>query len=153
MRRDGVSLLLNKKYLPLNLVLSELITQEKRFWDINLQGKPIQATTENIIETLQAVLISPPKIKPVSMVGRLETMYRACIAFIRSHPVGLFGIVVFVVLAAALWTRRRMKRKFGASLGMPTFSLHEKLWGEGNGSNTHTRQSSGGRMASLGKFD
>jgi hypothetical protein len=126
--------------------------QEKRFWDINLQNKPIEATTENIIETLQAVLVSPPKIKPVSTVGRLETMYRACVALIRSHPFGLLGAVIVLVLLAALWTRRRMKRKFGASLTTPTFTLGEKRWGESNGSESHNKQSSG-KPGSLGKFD
>lgn len=119
---------------------------------MNLQGKPILATTENIIETLQAVLASPPKIKPISTVGKLETVYRACLALIRSHPFGLICGIVFVVMFAALWTRRRMKRKFGAALATPTFSLHEKLWSEGNGSDSH-RQPSSAKTASMGKFD
>jgi len=117
-----------------------------------LQGKPILPTTESIIETLQAVLANPSKIKPVSMVGRIETMYRATIAFIRSHPFGIGSLVIVLVLAAAFWTRRRMKRKFGG-LTTPTFSLHEKPWASSsNGSDGHTRQSSG-RTASVGKFD
>jgi len=125
--------------------------QEKRYWDVNLQGKPIQPTTENIIETLQAVLAGPPKIKPVSTVGRIETMYRASVAFIRSHPYGIGSFIVFVILAAALWLRRRMKGKFG-TLAAPSFSL-EKPWGSSsNGSDSHARQPSG-KGASLGKFD
>lgn len=119
---------------------------------MNLQNKPIEATTESIVETLQAVLASPPKIKPVSMVGRLETMYRACVAFIRSHPFGLLGAVIILILLAVLWTRRSMKRKFGASLVTPTFTLGEKRWGESNGSESHNRQSSG-KPGSSGKFD
>jgi hypothetical protein len=79
------------------------------------------------------------------MVGRLETMYRAVIAFVREHPYGLLGGVVVFVIAVALWTRRRMKRKFGAA--PPTF---EKLWE--NGSEGHTRQSSG-KVTSQSKFD
>jgi len=131
---------------------SWLISQEKRFWDVNLQGKPIQATTENIIDTLQAVLANPPKIKPISMVGRLETMYRAIIAFIRSRPISIGSFIAVLVLGAALWIRRRMKRKFGG-LTTPTFSLHDKPWGStSNGSDGHTRQPSG-KGASVGKFD
>jgi hypothetical protein len=106
------------------------------------------------VETLQAVLASPPKIKPVSTVGTLETMYRAIIAFIRSHPYALVGSVIVLVLAAALWTRRRMKRKYGASLTTPTFSsLHEKRWNENNGTDGHNRQSSLGKSTSQSKFD
>jgi hypothetical protein len=91
-------------------------------------------TTENIIETLQAVLASPPKIKPISTVGRLETMFRACLGLVRSHPLGLFVGVALVGFIAALWTRRRMRRNFGAGLIAPT-------------------QSSSGKTASIGKFD
>jgi hypothetical protein len=87
------------------------------------------------------------------MVGRLETMYRACVAFIRSHPFGLLGAVLVLVFVAALWTRRRMKRKFGASLTTPTFTLSEKRWGgESNGQESHNRQSSG-KPGGSGKFD
>jgi len=46
-----------------------------------------------------------------------------------------------------------MKRRFGAGLSTPTFSLHEKRWGEGNGSDSHNRQSASGKTASMGKFD
>lgn len=79
-------------------------------------------------------------------------MYRACLAFVRSHPLGLITGVILMVLIAALWTRRRMKRKFGAGLSTPTFSL-EKLWVEGNGSDGHNKQPSSGKTASMGKFD
>jgi hypothetical protein len=84
------------------------------------------------------------------MVGRLETTYRAIIAFIRAHPFGLLGGIIATTLGAALWTRRRMKRKFGAAT--PTFTLHDKLWGESNGSDGHARQSSG-KVTSQSKFD
>jgi hypothetical protein len=94
------------------------------------------------------VLASPPKIKPVSTVGTLETVYRASLAFVRSHPLGLIWGILFVVMFAALWRRGRMNRKFGPGL-TPTFSLHEKFWSEGNGPD---RQSSG-KTASMGKFD
>jgi hypothetical protein len=73
-------------------------------------------------------------------------MYRAVIAFVKEHPYGLLGGLVAFILAAALWTRRRMKRKFGAA--PPAF---EKLWGE-NGSEGHTRQPSG-KVTSQSKFD
>jgi len=57
-----------------------------------------------------------------------------------------------MVLIAAFWTQRRMKRRFGAGMTTPTFSL-EKRWGEGNGSDSHNRQSSAGKTAGMGKFD
>jgi protein disulfide-isomerase len=149
-RETGPRIIINEQDVYSLFVLTH--RQEKRYWDVNLQGKSIQPTTENIIETLQAVLANPPKIKPISTVGRLETMYRAVIAFIRSHPYGLASCVAFIVLAAALWVRRGMKRKFG-TLSAPSFSLHEKSWGSAsNGSDGHTRQPSG-KGASLGKFD
>ena len=94
----------------------------------------------------------PPKIKPVSTVGTLETVYRACIAFVRSHPFGLICGIMLAVMFTALWTRRRMKRKFTTALSTPTFLLHEKRWSEGNGSDSH-RQLSSGKTASMGKFD
>jgi hypothetical protein len=120
---------------------------------VNLQGKRIQASAENIIETLQAVLTSPPKIKPVSTVGKLETMYRAIVAFTRAHLLGIIASLIILILALALWARRRMKRKFGG-LTVPSFSsFHEKTWGgSGNGSDGHARHGSV-RGASQGKFD
>ena len=46
-----------------------------------------------------------------------------------------------------------MKRRFGAGLSAPTFSLHERRRGEGNGLDSHSKQSASGRNASMGKFD
>jgi hypothetical protein len=103
------------------------------------------------VETLQAVLASPPKIKPISMVGRLETMYRAIISFVRDHPMFPVGLIVAFILLSALWVRKNMKRRGG--LSTPTFSLGEKRWGGENGADHgHARQSSG-KTAGQSKFD
>jgi len=83
-------------------------------------------------------------------------MYRASLAFIRSHYLLFIGFIVALVLSAALWTRRRMKRKFGGGLSTPTFALGEKRgWGhESNGSEGHTHQrQSSGKNAGQSKFD
>jgi hypothetical protein len=86
------------------------------------------------------------------MVGRLETMYRAVISFVRDHPMLPIGLLVASVLMTALWIRKNMKRRGG--LSTPTFSLGEKRWGgDGNGADHgHARQSSG-KTAGQSKFD
>ena len=82
----------------------------------------------------------------MSTVGRLETILRACLVFIRDHPFGLIAGIVALAVFTVLWARRRVR------VTSPTFTL-EKRWGEGNGAETHSRQGSSGKGGNGGKFD
>jgi len=84
---------------------------------------------------------------PVSTVGRLETIFRGILAFIREHPFGLIAGVVSLAVITALWTRWRSTR-----VASPTFTL-EKRWGDGNSAEAHMRQPSSGKTGNVGKFD
>ncbi|TGZ81526.1 thioredoxin-domain-containing protein [Ascodesmis nigricans] len=81
----------------------------KRYWDITVDNGPITASRSRILETLKAVLSSPPKIVPKSSTGRMESAY---IFLTNSGTKILWGFVgTFALLALAFWGRGRIRRR------------------------------------------
>ncbi|CZT00470.1 hypothetical protein WAI453_009319 [Rhynchosporium graminicola] len=104
---------------------------QRRYWDTTITGNSIMASRTSILETIPKVVASPPKIKPKSTISNLDKFFFDIRGAISGHP--YLSVVAFVgiLVGAAMWNKRRMRRSRGGF-----FKLDEKdglLGGPANG--------------------
>jgi len=89
------------------------------------------ASRTSILETLPRVVSSPPKIKPRSTISNFEKFFFDIRGAISGHPVLSIGVIVGILISAATWGRKRIRKNRGGF-----FRLDEKdglLGGNMNG--------------------
>ncbi|ORY03649.1 thioredoxin-like protein [Clohesyomyces aquaticus] len=106
----------------------------RRYWDVTINGEPIRASRTSILETLSKVIANPPKISPKSTTGSFERFFFNIRGFCGGHP-WIAGVgVVALLTVVSLWTRSRMRRKtFGNTGGFFQLGEKEGLLGGLNG--------------------
>ncbi|PSN69228.1 thioredoxin-like protein [Corynespora cassiicola Philippines] len=109
----------------------------RRYWDITITGEPIRPSRTSILETLNKVVASPPKIPAKSTTGTFEGFFLSIRDFGYNHPWLSLGMAIGFLLAGSLFGKSRMrKRAFGTNPGY--FHLDGKeglLGGNGGGKN------------------
>ncbi|KAF2455102.1 thioredoxin-like protein [Lineolata rhizophorae] len=84
-----------------------------RYWDNTITGNPIMASRTSILETLQKVVASPPKISPKSTTSQLEHVFFKIRSGCSSHPWLAVGMLIGFIVAVYLWGRKiRRVRSF-----------------------------------------
>ncbi|KAH0604532.1 uncharacterized protein H6S33_006909 [Morchella sextelata] len=85
----------------------------KRYWDITLDGAPIRPSRSAILDTLKAVIADPPKIQSKSSTNRLYSVFYRLRSGFGHHPVlSTFGAIVLIVVAA-VYGKGLMRRRAG----------------------------------------
>ncbi|KAL2754455.1 hypothetical protein ACRALDRAFT_1081483 [Sodiomyces alcalophilus JCM 7366] len=82
----------------------------RRYWDTTHNGGKILLSRAAIIETLSKAVASPPEIKPKFTISSFEKLFFDIRMSFVDHPYRSMGVVVLLVLAAAMWFRRRIRR-------------------------------------------
>jgi protein disulfide-isomerase len=96
------------------------VSQNKRYWDTTITGHEIIPSRTSILETLNKIVTSPPKIPPKFTISRFEKVIFDIRMTASEHPF-LTAAVVIVALLFALWSRVRTRRLKGGY-----FRLDEK---------------------------
>lgn len=69
------------------------------------------ASRTSILETIPQVIANPPKVKPKSTVGAVESTFFVTRSFIVDHPVIFFFLLTVFIVAVSLLARGRMVRR------------------------------------------
>ncbi|KIH89414.1 protein disulfide-isomerase [Sporothrix brasiliensis 5110] len=88
----------------------------RRYWDITSTGNPILPSRTSILETLNKITQSPPKIKPKLTISAIEKLFFDIRMTFSEHPYLSIGCVLGISLGVASWLRGRIRRN-GGSLG------------------------------------
>lgn len=86
------------------------MTQRRRYWDTTVTGSKILLSRPAILETLSKVVASPPEIQPKYTISSFQKLFFDLRMAFVDHPYRSTGMVVVLVLAAAVWFRRRIRR-------------------------------------------
>ena len=100
----------------------------RRYWDITSTGNPILPSRTSILETLNKVTASPPKIKPKLTISAIEKVFFDIRMTFSEHPYLSSGCVLGMSLGIASWLRGRYRRSGGHfrlddSISMKDFKL------------------------------
>lgn len=82
----------------------------KLYWDVTVDGTPIEPSRSIVLETLQAVRGPSSKIKPKSTQSRFENVLYAARGVGQGHPLASGGFLVAIVFALAMLIARRVKK-------------------------------------------
>ncbi|KAF2475694.1 thioredoxin-like protein [Lindgomyces ingoldianus] len=106
----------------------------RRYWDVTINGDPIRPSRTSILETLSKVVANPPKISPKSTTSSIERVFFTIRNFCSGHPWLALGVAIGFLLAASVWGKSRMRRKaFGNTGGFFQLDGKEGLLGGTNG--------------------
>ncbi|KAF2180569.1 thioredoxin-like protein [Zopfia rhizophila CBS 207.26] len=91
----------------------------RRYWDVTINGDPIRSSRTSILETLSKVVTNPPKISPKSTTGTIEHVFFQIRSFCSGHPWLALGMVIGFIFAGSVWGKSRMRRgrSFGSNTG------------------------------------
>lgn len=100
----------------------------RRYWDLTSTGNPILPSRTSILETLNKVTASPPKIKPKLTISSIEKVFFDMRVTFSEHPYLTLGCFVGLSLGIASWFRGRVRWSRGHfrledSLGRKDFKL------------------------------
>ncbi|KAF2196505.1 thioredoxin-like protein [Delitschia confertaspora ATCC 74209] len=98
----------------------------RRYWDVTINGEPIRISRTSILETISKVITSPPKITPKSTIGTFDSIMFHIRTACGSHPWLAFGVLLGFLFAGSMWGKSRIRRgrSFGNTGGF--FQLNEK---------------------------
>ncbi|CAK7205769.1 hypothetical protein SEUCBS139899_008548 [Sporothrix eucalyptigena] len=82
----------------------------RRYWDITSTGNPILPSRTSILETLNKITQSPPKIKPKLTISAIEKVFFDIRMTFSEHPYLSTGCVLGMSLGIASWLRGRIRR-------------------------------------------
>jgi protein disulfide-isomerase len=101
--------------LPLetSLLTHTAYKQNRRYWDQTITGNYIIPSRTSILETLNKITASPPKIKPKLTISSFEKIFFDIRMTFSEHPFLSAGCVLGVALACASWFRGRLRRTRG----------------------------------------
>lgn len=91
--------------------------QNKRYWDVTINGDPIRPSRTSILETIKEVVTNPPKIAPKSTAGSFERFFLRIRNFYSDHPWLTLGMVIGLILAGSMFGRGRMRRRAFGNTG------------------------------------
>lgn len=83
----------------------------RRYWDQTITGNYIIPSRTSILETLNKVTASPPKIKPKLTISSFEKIFFDIRVTFAEHPFLTIGCILGVALAGASWFRGRLLRR------------------------------------------
>ena len=110
----SISMLLSTFPSHIFLMLSPkpLLTpkQNRRYWDQTSTGNYIIPSRTSILETLNKVTASPPKIKPKLTISSLEKLFFDMRLTFLEHPYLTMGCILGLGLGCASWFRGRLRR-------------------------------------------
>ncbi len=82
----------------------------RRYWDLTSTGNPILPSRTSILETLNKVTASPPKIRPKLTISAIEKVLFDIRNTFSEHPYLSTGCVLGMSLGIASWLRGRVRR-------------------------------------------
>ncbi|KAH8911488.1 thioredoxin [Coniochaeta sp. PMI_546] len=85
----------------------------RRYWDQTITGNYIIPSRTSILETLNKVTASPPKIKPKLTISSFEKIFFDIRVTFTEHPFLTVGCILGVALGCASWFRGRLRRTRG----------------------------------------
>jgi protein disulfide-isomerase len=105
--------------IPASIALPAALTlvQNRRYWDNTITGNYILPSRTSILETINKVVTSPPKIKPKLTISSFEKIFFDMRVTFSEHPFLTIGCILGLSLGAASWFRGRMKRRGGGGSG------------------------------------
>lgn len=86
----------------------------RRYWDQTITGNYIIPSRTSILETLNKVTASPPKIKPKLTISSFEKIFFDMRVTFTEHPYLTLGCIVGLGLGCASWFRGRLRRTRGS---------------------------------------
>ncbi|XTI87921.1 putative disulfide isomerase [Cenococcum geophilum] len=91
----------------------------RKYWDITINGDPIRPSRTSILETLSKVVASPPKISPKSTTGAIEHFFFQIRNACGSHPWLALGVFIGFLASVSIWGKSRIRRgrNFGSNTG------------------------------------
>jgi protein disulfide-isomerase len=95
------------------MTLTNLTLQNRRYWDQTITGNAITPSRTSILETINKVTVSPPKIKPKLTISSLEKIVFDIRMTFSEHPFLTTGCILGIALACMSWFRGRMRRTRG----------------------------------------
>ncbi|KAH8884767.1 thioredoxin-like protein [Thozetella sp. PMI_491] len=87
--------------------------RNRRYWDQTVNGNYIIPSRTWILETLNKVTASPPKIRPKLTISSFEKIFFDIRVTFVEHPFLTVGCIIGVALAGFSWFRGRMRRTRG----------------------------------------
>ncbi|KAJ9132484.1 Thioredoxin-like protein [Coniochaeta hoffmannii] len=91
----------------------------RRYWDQTITGNYIIPSRTSILETLNKVTASPPKIKPKLTISSFEKIFFDIRMTFSEHPFLSVGCVLGIALGCASWFRGRLRRTRGGHFRLP----------------------------------
>ncbi|TPX18925.1 uncharacterized protein E0L32_011403 [Thyridium curvatum] len=85
----------------------------RRYWDQTITGNSILPSRTSILETINKVTQSPPKIKPKLTISSFEKIFFDMRVTFSEHPFLTIGCVLGLSLGCASWFRGRLRRTRG----------------------------------------
>lgn len=92
---------------------NRLSLQNRRYWDQTVTGNSIVPSRTSILETLNKVTSSPPKIKPKLTISSIEKVLFDIRMTFSEHPFLALGCMFGVALGCMSWYRGRLRRTRG----------------------------------------
>ncbi|KAB5577925.1 thioredoxin-like protein, partial [Coniochaeta sp. 2T2.1] len=85
----------------------------RRYWDQTITGNYIIPSRTSILETLNKITASPPKIKPKLTISSFEKIFFDIRMTFTEHPFLSTGCILGIGLGLASWFRGRLRRTRG----------------------------------------
>ncbi|GJC96900.1 Thioredoxin [Colletotrichum higginsianum IMI 349063] len=95
----------------------------RRYWDTTITGNNILLSRTSILETINKVVTSPPKIKPKLTISSFEKIFFDMRVTFVEHPYLTLGCIVGLAFGAFSWFRSRARRGRGGHFRL------EESWG------------------------
>ncbi|KAK0617812.1 thioredoxin-like protein [Bombardia bombarda] len=86
----------------------------RQYWDQTSTGNPIVPSRTSILETINKVTASPPKIKPKFTISAIEKIFFDIRVTFTEHPYLTMGCVLGLAFGMASWFRGRYRRTRGS---------------------------------------
>ncbi|KAK4499380.1 hypothetical protein PRZ48_009894 [Zasmidium cellare] len=84
-----------------------------RYWDVTMTGNPIVPSRTSILETLPRIVANPPKIAAKSTTNAIGHVWWVVKGQVFEHPLVSAGILLGVLIVAAIYGRKHMPTTFG----------------------------------------
>ncbi|OLN97399.1 Uncharacterized protein C3D6.13c [Colletotrichum chlorophyti] len=95
----------------------------RRYWDTTITGNSILLSRTSILETINKVVTSPPKIKPKLTISSFEKIFFDMRVSFVEHPFLTLGCILGLAFGAFSWFRSRTRRGRGGHFRL------EESWG------------------------
>ena len=85
--------------------------QNRRYWDQTSTGNAIVPSRTSILETINKITASPPKIKPKLTISSFEKIFFDIRLTFTEHPYLSMGCILGIAFGCASWFRGRLLRR------------------------------------------